>query len=52
MLKNDLSVANFVASDFAMLNERLAKHYGIAGVDGPRLPQGFAAARAAIAAAC
>ena len=29
VLKNDLSLTNFVASDFAMLNERLAKHYGI-----------------------
>ncbi len=34
ILKNDLSLANFVASDFAMLNGRLAKHYGIPGVDG------------------
>src|SRR5262245_48823325 len=29
MLKNDLSLTNFVASDFSMLNGRLAKHYGI-----------------------
>jgi len=29
VLKNDLSLANFVASDFSMLNERLANHYGI-----------------------
>jgi mono/diheme cytochrome c family protein len=34
VLKNDLSLTNFVASDFSMLNGRLAKHYGIAGVDG------------------
>jgi hypothetical protein len=34
VLKNDLSVTNFVDSDFSMLNGRLAKHYGIAGVDG------------------
>jgi hypothetical protein len=34
VLKDDLSVANFVASDFTMLNGRLAKHYGIPGVDG------------------
>lgn len=34
LLKNDLSVVNFVTSDFSMLNERLAKHYGIAGVTG------------------
>lgn len=34
VLKNDLSLTNFVASEFAMLNGRLAKHYGISGVDG------------------
>jgi hypothetical protein len=34
ILKNDLSLTNFVDSDFTMLNERLAKHYGIPGVEG------------------
>src|SRR5207249_2590744 len=34
VLKNDLSLTNFVASDFAMLNGRLARHYGIPGVTG------------------
>src|ERR1700730_522589 len=34
VLKNDLSLMNFVASDFSMLNGRLAKHYGIPGVVG------------------
>ncbi len=34
LLEKDLSVLNFVASDFAMLNERLARHYGIPGVTG------------------
>ena len=34
ILKHDLSLTNFVASDFTMLNGRLAKHYGISGVDG------------------
>ncbi len=34
LLKNDLSVANFVNSDFTMLNARLAQHYGIEGVEG------------------
>ncbi len=37
VLKHDLSLANFVDADFAMLNERLAQHYGIAGVKGPAL---------------
>lgn len=34
LLDKDLSVLNFVDSDFAMLNGRLAKHYGIPGVSG------------------
>lgn len=34
LLKNDMSVSNLIASDFSMLNGRLAKHYGIPGVDG------------------
>src|SRR5881227_76453 len=45
VLKNDLSLTNFVASDFTMLNERLAKHYGIPDVTGHQhrkvtLPEG------------
>lgn len=31
LLTRDLSLLNFVESDFAMLNARLAKHYGIPG---------------------
>jgi hypothetical protein len=34
LLQHDLSVTNFVRSDFAMLNEPLARHYGIPGVKG------------------
>jgi hypothetical protein len=34
LLKNDLSVTNFVDSDFAILNGRLAKHYEIPDVHG------------------
>jgi mono/diheme cytochrome c family protein len=34
VLKHDLSLANFVASDFTMLNGRLGKHYGIPGLTG------------------
>lgn len=34
VLKNNLSLTNFVASDFSMLNGRLAKHYGIPGPEG------------------
>ena len=34
VLKNDLSLARFVASDFSMLNGPLAAFYGIPGVEG------------------
>ena len=34
LLKKDLSIVNFVDSDFTMLNERLAAHYGIGGIRG------------------
>jgi mono/diheme cytochrome c family protein len=34
VLRNDLSLTNFVASDFTMLNGRLAKLYGIPGIEG------------------
>ncbi|MCB1100479.1 MAG: DUF1592 domain-containing protein [Verrucomicrobiae bacterium] len=37
VLRNDLSVTNFVDSDFTFLNERLARHYGIPGVDGANM---------------
>ena len=34
MIEGNLSVTNIIDSDFAMLNERLAVHYGIEGFDG------------------
>jgi hypothetical protein len=34
ILRQDLSVSNFVSSDFLMVNGRLAKHYGLGGVEG------------------
>ena len=34
LLKHNLGARNLVASDFTLLNERLATHYGISGVDG------------------
>lgn len=34
LLRRDLSVLELLHSDFAMVNERLARHYGIAGVTG------------------
>ncbi len=34
VLTQDLPLTGFVASDFTFLNERLAKHYGIPGVEG------------------
>lgn len=35
LLRNDLPMQNLIDSDFSMLNDRLAQHYGIAGVEGP-----------------
>jgi len=37
LLSENLSVQNFIDSDFTFLNRRLAKHYGIPGVDGVEL---------------
>ncbi|QEG00800.1 hypothetical protein Mal15_48720 [Stieleria maiorica] len=34
ILRENLSLVNFVDSDFTFLNGRLARHYGIDGVDG------------------
>ncbi len=34
VLQNDLPLTNFISSDFTFLNARLAKHYGIPGVEG------------------
>lgn len=37
LLRSDLPVRNLVASDFVMINERLAAHYGIPGVKGAQI---------------
>jgi hypothetical protein len=37
ILKDDLSLTNFVASDFTFLNARLAKHYKIPGIEGTEM---------------
>ena len=37
LLRNDLPARNLVASDFVMINERLAAHYGLPGVEGSRI---------------
>ena len=34
ILRNDYSVVDFLHADFTMANERLAKHYGLSGVNG------------------
>jgi hypothetical protein len=34
ILRNDLSVMNLVSSDFVVINERLARFYGVTGVRG------------------
>lgn len=35
MFRRDLPLTNLIDSDWTMLNERLARHYGIDGVTGP-----------------
>ncbi|HSI11917.1 MAG TPA: DUF1592 domain-containing protein [Chthoniobacter sp.] len=37
VLKENLPVTDFVQSDFAMLNSRLAMHYGVPGVEGEEI---------------
>ncbi|HYG77660.1 MAG TPA: DUF1592 domain-containing protein [Planctomycetota bacterium] len=37
ILKNDLSVTEFIHSDWTFVNERLAQHYGIKGVAGKEM---------------
>ena len=37
LIENNLPAANVIHSDFAMLNARLARHYGIPGVSGLEL---------------
>jgi Protein of unknown function (DUF1592)/Protein of unknown function (DUF1588)/Protein of unknown function (DUF1585)/Protein of unknown function (DUF1587)/Protein of unknown function (DUF1595)/Planctomycete cytochrome C len=37
LIETNQSVSHFVKSDFAMLNHRLAEHYGIEGVEGPNI---------------
>jgi hypothetical protein len=34
LVRRNLGITNLVDSDFAMVNERLARHYGIEGVEG------------------
>jgi hypothetical protein len=37
VLKSNLSLTNFTASDFTFVNQRLAKHYGIEGIQGQEM---------------
>jgi len=37
LIEQDLDAGSLVHSDFAMLNEKLAVHYGISGVCGPKI---------------
>lgn len=37
ILGSDLPITNFLDSDFVMINERLARHYGIRGVEGDEI---------------
>jgi hypothetical protein len=35
VLSKNLPITSFIDSDFLVINERLARHYGIPGVEGP-----------------
>ncbi|MCX6852803.1 MAG: DUF1592 domain-containing protein [Verrucomicrobia bacterium] len=37
LIEQNLDAGSLVQSDFAMLNEKLAVHYGISGVSGPKI---------------
>lgn len=37
LIREDGSVYDLIDSDYSFLNERLAKHYGVSGVEGPEL---------------
>ena len=37
LLEKNLDASHLIRSDFAMLNEKLARHYGIPGVSGPQI---------------
>ncbi|WP_254509845.1 DUF1592 domain-containing protein [Anatilimnocola floriformis] len=37
LVEKNLSASHLIRSDFAMVNEKLAKHYGIEGVSGPEI---------------
>ena len=53
LLADDLSVANFIDSEFITINERLAELYGIEGVRGfEQMRRVKVPARTAIAVAC
>ena len=40
IVREDRSILDFIDGKYTFLNERLARHYGIPGVDGPRVPAG------------
>lgn len=37
LIRGDLAARNVVASDFVLINERLAAHYGLRGIEGSRI---------------
>ena len=49
ILREDRSILDFLDADFSFVNERLAKHYGIAGRHGPGVSPRQAAGPAAAA---
>ena len=51
LLDDDLSIVNLLDSDFTILNERIARHYDIDGVEGLACAR-FRSNRIPFAAAC
>ena len=45
VVQNDRSILEFLDADYTFVNDRLARHYGIAGRQRQRVPQGEAAGR-------
>ena len=43
IVREDRSILDFLDADFTFVNERLARHYGIDGVKGARVPPGHSA---------
>ena len=52
MIREDRSALDLLRADYTFVNERLARHYGIANVKGSRFRRVDAGRRTACAAVC